>query len=123
MIKRIAVGAMLSAGLTSGASGQSASAWYPGASTEYHVKACWYDLRTFNGGLSRIGMTFVENPAVVFLYYFSPTDAVQLQKASAIYASLLTASSNGANVYVWVSGADSVTTTNWDFISVQLGPN
>jgi hypothetical protein len=104
------------------ASAQTANSWYPGPTTLYHVRSCWYDLRSFNGGLARIGMEFDENGASMF-YYFSPTDAVQLQKASAIYASLLSAQASGANVYVWVTGTDPVNTVFWDFISVQVGPN
>jgi hypothetical protein len=103
--------------------GQSANAWYPvDSTTQYHVKNAWYDLRVY-GSSSRIGMQFIEG-GPVFFYYFSPTDSVQLQKASAIYASLLTAVSAGAPASVLATGADSYApTTAWDFISVQVGPN
>jgi len=101
--------------------GQSANAWYPtDPSAQYHLKNAWYDLRTF-GSSSRIGLQFVEG-GPVFCYYFSPSDPVQLQKANAIYASLLTALSTGASASVYVTGADSYGAA-WDFLSVQVGPN
>ncbi len=101
--------------------GQSANAWYPiDPSAQYHVKNAWYDLRTY-GSLSRIGMQFVEG-GPVFFYYFSPTDAVQLQKAGAIYASLLTAISTGVTASLYVTSADAYASA-WDFLSIQVGPN
>lgn len=102
--------------------GQTANTWYPiDSSASYHVKSVWYDLRTF-GSLSRIGTQFVEG-GPVFFYYFSPGDSVQLQKAHAIYASLLTAVSTGVPTFVYITGPDAYATGNWDFISIQLGPN
>ena len=101
--------------------GQTASTWFPtDPSTQYHVKNAWYDLRPY-GSLARIGTQFVEG-GPVFFYYFSPTDTVQLQKASAIYASLLTAMSTGAPASVYVTGTDAYGNA-WDFLSIQVGPN
>jgi len=122
-LKHLALSVILALSAASAAFGQTVNSWYPGPTTLYHVRACWYDLRSFNGGSARIGMTFVENPAVSMFFYFSPTEAVQLQKASAIYASLLSAQATGQNAYVFVSAVDPVNTTFYDFISVQLGPN
>ena len=101
--------------------GQTANAWYPADYlAQYHVKHAAYDLRTF-GSLSRIELQFVENGLFLF-YYFSPTDSVQLQKAGAIYASLITASSAGSPVSVYVTGPDAYS-SGWDFLSIQVGPN
>ena len=123
MTKRLMSAVFLTLSIVGVAHGQAVNSWYPGATTLYHVKNCWYDLRSFNGGSARVGMSFTENPAVSFFFYFTPTDATQLQKASAIYASLLSAKAGGDNVYLFVSAIDSVNTAYWDFISVQLGPN
>lgn len=123
MLKKLTPCALLSfLSLGSGTClGQTANAWYPtDPSAQYHVKNVWYDLRTF-GSLSRLGLQFVEG-GPVFLYYFSPTDTVQLQKASAIYASLLTAISTGAAASVYVTSTDAYGNA-WDFLSVQVGPN
>ena len=117
----LAAGLLLSPLLSPVASAQTANAWYPGPTTLYHVRSCWYDLRSFNA-LSRLGVEIDENQMTLF-YYFSPTDSVQLQKASAIYASLLSAQATGANIYVWVTGPDSVNGGYWDFTSIQVGPN
>jgi len=123
MIGRVIKGLMLSMALASVASGQSVNNYYPAPTTYYHVKNCWYDLRTFNGGQSRVGMTFQENPAVSFYYYFSPTDPVQIQKANAIFGSLLGAEATGAVTYVYVIAVDPVNGSYWDFNGVQVGPN
>lgn len=123
MVGRLIKGVLLSVAFTSVALGQTVGNWYPTPTTFSHVKNCWYDLRTFNGGLSRVGMSFQENPSVSFYYYFSPTDAVEIQKANAIYASLLGAEVTGAVTYVFVSAVDPVNGSYWDFSGVQVGPN
>ena len=123
MLKHLVPSVILTLSTATAAFGQTVNSWYPGPTTLYHLRTCWYDLRSFNGGSARIGMTFVENPGVSLFFYFTPTDPTQLQKASAIYASLLSAQATGQNVYVFVSSADPVNSIFYDFISVQLGPN
>jgi len=120
MLRRVAVCGVLGLCYGSDAVAQTVNSWYPDYSTLYHVKSCWYDLRSFNGA-ARVGVSFVETPGT-FFFYFTPSDAAQLQKASAIYASLLAAQTNGINVYVFISAGDTVT-GGWDFISIQVGPN
>jgi hypothetical protein len=123
VLKQVALSVMVALSIMSVAAGQTVGSWYPAYSTLYHVRACWYDLRSFNGGSARIGVTFAENPTMTFFFYFSPTDTAQLQKASAIYASLLSAQASGQSAYVYVSSVDAVNTIFYDFISVQVGPN
>jgi hypothetical protein len=120
-VKGAIVAAVLGCGCATGF-GQTASSWFPiDPSAQYHVKNAWYDLRTY-GSLSRIGTQFIEG-GPVFFFYFTPTDSLQLQKASAIYASLLTALSTGAPASVYATGADAYGGGAWDFLSIQVGPN
>lgn len=123
MVGRLIQGLMVSMALTSVAAAQSANNYYPAPATFYHVKNCWYDLRTFLSGQSRIGMSFQENPSVSFYYYFLPNNGVELQKANAIFAALLGAEVSGAVTYVFVTGADQVNGAYWDYNGVQVGPN
>ena len=106
--------------LAASAHSQTAGSWCPtDRSRHLHLANAWYDLRTF-GSQSRIGFRFAEE-SYVYLYYFSPSDQVQVQKAAAFYATLLTAYSSGAEVSVHVVGADSTSTIAFVIDAVQIG--
>jgi hypothetical protein len=100
---------------------QTAGSWYPAVSDHLHVKNAWYDLRVF-GSQSRIGFQFAETSTVCF-YYFAPADQVQVQKAGAIYASLLMALASGTEVYAHIAGVDTYSPNSFVLDSVQVGAN
>lgn len=99
---------------------QTAGQWFPATGTAKTIKTAWYDFRSF-GGNARIGFQFNGvDPA--FYYYFSPVDQVQVMKANAVYATLLTAVSAGEELYVLVADGDGFSTGSWRFTSIGIGP-
>lgn len=100
---------------------QTAGDWCPSNNPGLTVRDVWYDTRSNWGSQSRIGMT--SSDGRLWFYYFSTSDAVQLQLSNTMYASLLSAEISGQPVFLILSQGDPYNSGAWDFISMQVGPN
>lgn len=115
----LALGFLMLAPITADA--QTAQTWYPAQNPGLMVANAWYDTRQDWASDGRIGIQFTSGMTAYF--YFLPTNATQLQEASVIYGSVLSAEVSGTPVFIYLTQADTYSSGQWDFSSIQVGNN